>query len=413
MSRSLDSGGSGSGTADSSVLSSAAQNRSLASSAKSAVEQQTQETSQKTAPSAAAQSASTATQTTAGTGLKGVNAGNLLYKITGESSVNQTRTRWNVGGTDLGIPVVMGNKLFLFIGDTFSGTATENMKDGWRSNVAAIVNDYAKLDLNSALRFDSMISDASGSARELISSKKIDNDEMTCIPTGGFSLNETLFLSYMSVRHWGDDGVWTVNYNSFVQSSDGGATWTRINSMTWTDGRFQQIACALQGDTIYMVGIPGGRNGNASLMKVSVSTFTDKSTYQYYTGRNTDGSANWQTGDAGLTNAAYLFDGLPGNAAQAYVGEPSLMYSDYLGQWLMTYLSGSKIVIRSAANVWGPWSSAYTIVSQKANFPDTSGIYGGFISPAMSSEGGKKLYMTISFWDPIYNVGIVPFELLK
>ncbi len=42
-----------------------------------------------------------------------------------------------------------------------------------------------------------------GSAKELLPAKQVDNVEITVIPTYRFAANGAMYLDYMSVNHWG------------------------------------------------------------------------------------------------------------------------------------------------------------------------------------------------------------------
>jgi hypothetical protein len=117
-----------------------------------------------------------------------------LALLTGSSdeSVNPTAEEYGVHGTDLGHTFLAGDVLYMIFGDTFGPNRTD-----WRSNVAAIITTDA--DPSDGLTFDRMITDRPGHAKELLSSRKIDGDEITVIPTYGVAVGDRLFLHYMSV----------------------------------------------------------------------------------------------------------------------------------------------------------------------------------------------------------------------
>ena len=50
-------------------------------------------------------------------------------------------------------------------------------------------------------------------AREIISGLKIPGVEASSIPTSGIAVNGAQYLSYMSVRNWGEAGQWSTNYS--------------------------------------------------------------------------------------------------------------------------------------------------------------------------------------------------------
>src|SRR5690606_2486756 len=87
----------------------------------------------------------------------------------------------------------------------------------------------------------------------------------------------------------------------------------------------------------------------------------------------------------------------------APVAELSVQKNAYTGKWLMTYMQGTDIVLRSATAPTSTWSSAQVIASD-ADYP---GLYGGFMHPWSS---GSELYFALSQWDP-YNVYLLKVGL--
>ncbi len=316
----------------------------------------------------------------------------MVGMVTGEYSVNQTKTNYGVGGTDLGVMFNHGDTTYIAFGDTF---AKEGMKENWRSNVLAYTTDG---DYTDGIVFDGMIMANTGAAKELLRGQKQDNIEVTKIPTGAIVIGDAFYMSYMSVKHWGVPGEWDCNYGSVAKSVDGGKSWQYLNDLKWPgDSCFAQMAPVRIDDMIYIPGISGGRSGVARMMRVPVSEYENFDAYEYLTAINDDGTPVFEK-DA--LDRAYAI--LP-----RAVGEMSFMYNDYLEEWLVTYISGEDIVLRSAKNIWGPYSAPVTIAAQK-DFP---GLYGAFMNPRYVSEDGKKIGFLMSLWDPVYNVAIMECEL--
>src|SRR5690606_26499507 len=108
---------------------------------------------------------------------------------------NHTHTRWVIARTDLGILSVKGGgEHFIAFGDTNNAAGQWN-----RSNVLAVSSDT---NLEDGLTFSRMIESHSGFAKEILYSKKINNDEMTVIPTAGVTVGNRHYIHYMSVNHW-------------------------------------------------------------------------------------------------------------------------------------------------------------------------------------------------------------------
>lgn len=82
--------------------------------------------------------------------------------------------KWDVDGTDLGIPVYSPkeNNLWLFFGDTFATPLPSNVN--WRGTV---IGKCSNLDLSKGLVFDTFVLDDSGKALGLIIHHKSGNEE--------------------------------------------------------------------------------------------------------------------------------------------------------------------------------------------------------------------------------------------
>jgi hypothetical protein len=307
-------------------------------------------------------------------------------QITGAKSPNHT-DRWDVYGTDLGHMFWHGGELYMVFGDTF-GKPTILGKH-WRSNTMARVADP---DPRHGLRIETMITGPDGWAKELIPSKKIDQLEMTVIPTNGISAGGRMILHYMSVRHWDKPGRWTVSRSGLAYSDDDGRTWKTPAAAVWPGGTgFEQVAFVRHGEFIYSFGIPQGRFGGVRLRRVAPENILVRSAYQYWNG------TDWVP-DIGA--AAVI--------VPAPVGELSVAWSAAHNRWIMLYLDpqAEAIVLRAAAGLTGPWGDKQQVLSRK----DYPGIYAPFIVPGSDIDG--DLYYTASFWGP-YNVFLMHTRLEK
>lgn len=334
--------------------------------------------------------------------LKGVSNVEQVGQVTGAEAPGDT-TRYAVGYCDLGSMFEADGKVWFVFGDTF-GARDEGQTGGggsfWRSNTLGYTTDD---DPSDGITLDGMITDSSTTAKELLESKKIDGDEMTVIPTYGFAANGAMYLHFMSVRHWGEPGEWEVNYAGLAKSTDGGQTWSKLDQPRWDgDSRFVQVASyhvTEDGvDTLYFWGITHGRFGGVSLAKVAASDVEDPAAWRYFTGTDPAGDPRWGDDPAA---AALVVDDL--------VGELSVVWNEYLGRWIMTYLSeGTGVVIREGITPWGPWSDPKVLVSSS----DVPGLYAPFMLDRYTEDGGRVIYFTLSIWDP-YNVFWYRAELSK
>src|SRR5690606_16517469 len=120
---------------------------------------------------------------------------------------------------------------------------------------------------------------------ELLPGQKVDNVEMTKIPTHGIAVGDTLYLYFMSVRHWGGPGGWESNYGGLAKSVDEGKTWQILEDVQWPgDSNFIQVSPYKvevndELTEIYFWCIPTGRFGHVQLMKVDEKHIEDLDQY--------------------------------------------------------------------------------------------------------------------------------------
>ncbi|NNH75504.1 DUF4185 domain-containing protein [Nocardia uniformis] len=311
-----------------------------------------------------------------------------VAKLTGENSVNRTDKRWQVMGTDLGIMWESApGEVAVAFGDTVGHDfhPPGGFGNDWRSNLLAFSTDTA---LGDGLTIDRFVTDSRCHAVELLSSKKLDNVEITTIPTSGFALGDRQYMSYMSIRTWNAlPGTFHTNYGGIAYSDDHGQTWTKDAHARWDNifgvSNFQVTSMVPQGDYVYMFGTPNTRLGSVGLARVPKDQVLNTTAYQYWR----DGS--W-TPVGGFASATPIVD--------APAGELSVRYDAARGVWQMSYLDTVKagIVVRESDSPQGLWSPSVVTVSA-LQYPE---IYGGFIHPWSTAE---DLYFTISTWND-YNV---------
>lgn len=320
----------------------------------------------------------------------------VVEKLTGLDSPNNTYGRWNVKATDLGIMWDDGGgQVLSAFGDTFGdawtgpGGGTFGSGDqNWRSNVLLRSSDT---NLADGMDYSSAVTGTDGRAREIIPGLHNESaGEVTKIPTAGISIGSRQYLSYMSVKHWGAPGQWDTNYASIAYSDDDGTTWTTTGTPTWSNpsmtDHFQMQSFARSGGYLYVFGTPSGRSGDASVARVAEASVLTQSAYQYW-----NGSA-WVASESAAVPVV-----------SGPVSELSVRYDAFSGKWLMMYLQGEDIILRSATVPTGPWSTPQVVVSS-ADYP---GLYGGFMHP-WSANG--TIYFTMSQWDP-YNVYLMKVQI--
>ncbi len=320
-----------------------------------------------------------------------------VTQLTGPGSQNRTDSRWQVGGTDLGLMWESApGQVAVAFGDTFGQGFEDGGPSGtdWRSNVLAFSSDH---DLAHGMSFDSMVSDGPCHAAEVLESYKVNNFEMTVIPTSGFALDGRQYLSYMSVARWSKTpGKWWTAYGGLAWSDDGGQTWVEDPYARWDNifgqGQFQVVAMVPHDGYVYMFGTPNGRFGNIALARVPQDDVLNKSAYQYWA----DGFWGPTFQPPGPDGSGIELSASP--LLSGIAGELSVRYDTAAEVWEMTYLdeSESVIVLRRSATPQGLWSDP-AVLLHTADYP--SG-YGGFIHPWSTD---RDLYFTVSEYGH-YNV---------
>jgi hypothetical protein len=301
---------------------------------------------------------------------------------------NETDSRWNVGGTDLGIIWEISPGTYgLFFGDTYGADFRPVTGGGpgaasdWRSNVLAFSSDT---DLDDGLSFDGMLTDGSDPDRAVEIIPRTGDRLFTSIPTAAVSLDGKQYVHYMYWQVGRDYDP--LNYSSIYSSEDGGRTWTSCRDRIefGNDSNFGMVGYAKKDGWCYMIGTHIGRSGSAYLARFRYGDILDKSSYEFWNG--TDGK--WVKGDEKA--ATVLIDGT--------VGELSFVWLEEYGMWLVLYFDSEEYAIcyRSAEEITGPWSVERVLVSGS----EYSQLYGSYIHPHIE---GNAIYYTMSQWVP-YNV---------
>jgi hypothetical protein len=298
------------------------------------------------------------------------------------AAINQTGKEYAVDGADLGSSFLYNDQTYIVFGDSF-----DIGKSDWRSNVLALSSDDDPTD---GIIFDRMIEDRPGHAKELLSAKHVEGEEVTVIPTYGVAVGDRLFLHYMSVKHWGAPGHWDLGLAGFAYSDDGGENWTKdLDAVLPGDTNWGQVAIVEHEDFLYLFGIPGGRYGDLKLARVSSEDLLQIDAWKYW-----DGEA-W---DADVASAAVVVTGP--------VGELSVRWNSYYRRWLLMYLIDDQglIVLRSAAALTGPWDEPRVAV-RSTNYP---ALYAPYIYPKWND--GPEVYFNMSLFGP-YNVWLMKTEV--
>ena len=278
--------------------------------------------------------------------------------------ISQLTGRWalsdssavDVTGCDLGIVTKYQGRFYYIFGDTFGGNYEAHNSTGdphWRSNTMAWSTDTTPADgivLNGWI-----VNDSTHMARALFEPRqKIDQVELTTIPTTAITDGNHFYIYYMDINHWGTAGVYYCNNASIAASTDG-VHFTRISNVSWPgDSNFVMFAHVLslyaEDNTAgyeYLLATPAGRYDAAYLLRVPKGHELDMQAYAYYTGMDDQGKPRWSPD---MNSAVSVF--------ARPVGELSVMWDEYLQQYVAMYIEHytATIVLRTSKTLWGPWS---------------------------------------------------------
>ncbi len=301
-----------------------------------------------------------------------------------------TAARWQVAGTELGIPYTLENgSIGYLFGNTFSAARPETNQD-WRS--AVMLRSKIHPATTGGLVFDKASGVRSnGLAPAIFHSGQnglgIDGVwEVSAIPNDGITFpNGRQLISYTSVEHRTPgprNSLWKTNYAGLAYS-DNGKDFVRTNLKWWNnannDDPFQVWTMQRDGNWVYVFSVPAGRqHGAMMLRRVRWDRMLFPAEYEGWgwNGRNW----GWSRPCTPILTGRF--------------GEPSVRrLSD--GAWVMSYLNAAtnKIVTRTAAGPTRAWSAEKVQVT----WAQESGLYGGFIHPWSTSQP-NDLHLLVSTW---------------
>lgn len=299
----------------------------------------------------------------------------MVARLTGPFAMNDTIGRFNIVGTDLGIMWDNGRgEILTAFGDTQSFNGWSLLYGElfyWRSNVLLRSTDRYLAD---GMTFTSHAG-RPGHAKRLL--KPNVKREVTIIPTAGVAANGKQYMTVMSVKRWDQPGIWTTNWSGLVVSDDNGENWRAVNAFRPNGGgntKFQMGAFLKVGSTVYYYGTPDGRWGAVYLARVDEKDIENLGKWQYF-------SYGWVPNNPGAATPVM----------SAPTGELSVAWNDYLGMYVSLASKDTGVILRTAQNPWGPWSSGELVV------PSTN-PYTGYAPYIHPWSKGRDLYFTYSVW---------------
>lgn len=374
-----------------------------------------------------------------------------------DPTANETQTRANVLGTDLGIPVGHGEDLYFFFGDTvgFKGIwpFSESVPDAvgfavdGRSGVAA---DPASLcdglrflrlspevsvgpSIDPAIEADfagaAMSPPAGHAISEFIENPAGPPGQNAFpalpgsfeVPSGAFSYRGSIYVFYTTVE----------GPNALVMKGSYLARWSapstsgtpayqilhavdeRLDAEGALGGNFINIAAEPSGEYVYLFGTGEYRQSPIHLARKALASLEEPSGYEVFDA----GAGQWLAAPA--SSAAPIIE-------EPTFGETSFRFFPEIGRWMFMAQGGHRIVARFASRPEGPWSDEITLhdnteqafLDQYCCVPDDgcsgerlfncdkAGFYGTYVLPDVAVDAtGFRVTYTMSTWDP-YNVAL-------
>jgi hypothetical protein len=380
-----------------------------------------------------------------------------------DPTANQTHTRFNLRGTDLGIPVTLGDRLLIFFGDTVGyrmiwdfgedpdAVATIDaasvladpsaLCDGlsfWVTgdvpSVAAGVDPAIERDFAGA----AMTAPDGQSVADYIAQPAGPFDFMPGtfeVPTGALADGTGVWIFYAGLvdpvpgyhatrnylARWDDANTAAAPSYRIVRPIDdlvGGAL----------GGHFIQVAPVAFGDEVWLFGTGEYRRSGVYVGRIDRAALESGDGTELYD----PAMAMWR--DVGAIDAAAIApvfetDGV-GELSVQWVEDPGLLVALYQRELhdAQGNIMDNRVVLRTAPTPEGPWSDAVTIVDmadpafaaahccgdgvcegEQISNCGVAGLYGAYLLPVGAAIVGEddtrelELPFLVSTWDP-YNV---------
>lgn len=371
---------------------------------------------------------------------------------------NHTQTRFNLTGTDLGVPVVADDVLYLLFGDTIGyreiwpiGEDPDSL--AWiplatvRADPTSVCRELEFLvtpdvpsvaaDVDLAILRDFagvFMQPPAGEAIETYVRQPagpFSNMPGTFeVPGGALAVDGVVYVAYAGAVELQPR---TRATRSYLARWDGRGEGVPAYQIVRTidalvdgalAGHFIQVAPVLQGETVYLFGTGDYRRSGVYLARVPVAGLTSGAGTEVF-----DAATNaWAAGPA--VEAAPLFEG-------DGVGELGVQWIAEAGVYALMYqrelhdgdaIVDNRVVLRVASAPEGPWSEALTIVDMadpqfalqhccgvtcvgdQILHCEKAGLYATYLLPAITTTvEADGLTLTLPFlastWDP-YNVAL-------
>ncbi|KAJ5066212.1 hypothetical protein M0811_03545 [Anaeramoeba ignava] len=320
------------------------------------------------------------------------------YKITYEevtpesnqfwSELTQAREKASItsqdGGTDVVIALDNSSAMWFYC-DTI-------LKNGFLSNTGMIITNS-----NNSYQINYYLSNTDHASEIFLRNSTEKGSELAIWPHGGILVNDTTYV-YVDFVSRNDGQLWPKQKHVYGMYSApaGSFNFTRILEASFSypilpDFLFfnpqdnYYYAYFIQRPTIAMSGV--------YLARIHADKLTDPSQpYEFY------------YGDSKFSRDPKMSTQLSPPIAVGVFGQTSACWNNYLNRYVLFQVGVPgkfhSIYIRTAKNLWGPFSSPYLVYSQKSS---SYLYYCPYVHPELFEEDGRVMYVTYSLSGDVNN----------
>jgi hypothetical protein len=311
-------------------------------------------------------------------------------------TTSRTSTRARVLGTDLGASFESEGRVIFLFGDTISPSPSENYlaSDTMASSVST--------DPSRGLFLDFFTNNDGSPYFLRIPGVRMGAGE---VPHAGIRLNGSTYVVVNTGTDINLPDRHINEYSVLTRFDEAGRRFTVLRTISSRpNGKFVTTALRQSGNEVYIFGLGVYRESDVYLSVVGAADFESGRGTRYFTGM-VNGQPTWSASEADavpvvLDNPLNVSNPTPG------IGNVSVIYSDELRLWLMTYDSGRSapetrgFYFTSASEPWGPWQRPQLIFNTTRD-----GGAGTFIHDPRISPGDRLTGPTIGPNDPVTTPG--------
>jgi hypothetical protein len=327
---------------------------------------------------------------------------------TGLPTAAKTLSNYGLDAVDLGYPVENQGKLILLFGDSWPSTHPQNASAAQNEvppdDSVGITVRTAPPDSTHCLDIVINHNAAKKFIPPTITGPIKVNQGYFNVPSGGVSVAGILYAFFWTNHCMNPNSLLpsplyplalsqaspssncpeTTDRNSLgksvmAESRDDGLTFSQVVAMpsgfvySTAVNTDQQVGLpAAQWLGVFIFGVPRYRASIPYLAYAPLTSFTDPTSWHFFSGLDVNGQPKWVTSAVWSQNSMPASSWTPPGSPELFnvstdagrcVGEFSITWNSALGKWLMLYNCGRNIVARIASAPWGPWSAPAAILS--------------------------------------------------